>query len=155
MVDTKYISRSFPKNSYIVRYSYDRCQKDNRCSRTIDFVNRELQKSQPDVPQLVQIFAELGKNQPISFTINKEKRHIYVFTRPTEHHSQIEVYEYDDSSYKPIDKVEVDHPYYKTAFGDYDEENKKVLLGVVGFSPNESNFFREYIIGIKYTNIPR
>ena len=40
--------------------------------------------------------------------------------------SKIEIYEYDRNDYyQKIDEMNFYHPFYKTAFGDYDEDNKK------------------------------
>lgn len=137
-----------PENIDVVTYQYWRQKEhsDYDIQKEISLVKKIILQNTNDY-RLVEIYNNMNKNQNISIQKNKENNNIYVFTNSHEHISELTIYSDDGETLTPKREIIISHPTYRVGYGEYDEINDRILLGVIRSNLTESNFGSEWVNG--------
>ena len=139
---------SIPDCSYVVIYQYWNNVKHNWYNeeKAVKYVTEEIDRNLND-PRLTDIYLNMKKDQNISILKNNKNNNIYVFTNSQEHISEITVYSDDGENLNQKEKIVISHPNYRVGYGEYDEKNKKIYLGVIRKRWDEGDFGGEWVDG--------
>ena len=129
---------------YSIQSNYDK-------EETILWAEKEILKEKNN-KQVLNIFNKLKKDQNITITKNKETGKIYFFTNEGGYKSYLEIYRPQGTELELEEKIWILHP-YKVGYGEYDEENNELYLGVIRTCFNEGCFLEDWIDGSSSVNI--
>ena len=115
-----------------------------------NFAKGEILKKQ-DGKKILEIFNSLNKNQNISITQNKNNGNVYFFTNSRNYKSEITVYKKENEKLVLDKKFWILHP-YKVGYCEYDEENQRIYLAVLGIRFDEGGFLRDGVKGYSVIN---
>lgn len=70
-----------------------------------------------------------------------------MFTNSQEQISEITVYSDDGENLNQKEKIVISHSNYRVGYGEYDEKNQKIYLGVIRKRWDEGDFGGEWVDG--------
>ena len=135
----------------IVSYQYWYQKENYNEEEAKKYVKENILKETND-KKIIEIYEKMKKDQNITITKNKETGKIYFFTNDGGYKSYLEIYRPQGTELELEEKIWILHP-YKVGYGEYDEENNQLYLGVIRTCFNEGCFLEDWIEGPSSVNI--
>ena len=130
---------SFVKGNEIIYVYTNFCDLSvEKCQQLkINGLNKKLKNNDFYLKEKI---IEISENHAITVTKNSQLNHLYIFiSNPETHFNLIKIYDIGGNNLELI-KEKTFFSLNEVYFGDYDEKNNKIYLGIVSFDFSERNF---------------
>ena len=142
-------NRKILDNKIVACYQYWSDKKSNMYDEeeTISFVKNDIIRETHD-QRILDIYDNMKKDQNITIIKNMKNNNIYIFTNSQDHISKLAVYTDNGKDLNLSKTFIISHPTYKVGWGDYDEANHKLYLGVIQRYWTAGNYDGLWINGV-------